>query len=106
MIKLIVGIVLLILILLSANYIFVEQFTCDSTTIRPFIERPNDDTFQSVEDCCQDIFSGANSLNKKLYEMEDGFDDKLNYDNSHALLLTFCNQNKNQSPVHPLKTMQ
>ena len=111
MIKLIVGIVLLILILISANYIFVEHFQQgpgypnDSSSIRSFIESPDNFSFEDAKRFCPDILSGENTINRTLQVLDINEDnDKFNYDKSHALFLTYCNDSiQKNKKVPPLQ---
>lgn len=116
MIKLIIGIVLLILILLVAHFIFVENikesflgsapgsgapqndYELLKQDIRVFLLAPTESNFANIsERCCPKILSGSNDIRKILHEI-----DPAKFQENHATILTLCDK-INKGISKPLK---
>jgi hypothetical protein len=124
MIKLIIGIVLLILILIAANYIFVEkehfqvsdngssygefvdgqsdgsQEGCTDNDIAAFLggQVPSDNSGRSIANsCCPKILSDSNDIKKMLYEFSQE-----NFQENHLKIMSYCNKLINEGEKVPL----
>ena len=110
MIKLVIGIVLLILILVVARYIFVErehfqgddglspaQGGCTQNSIQSFLEdeEQSEDSFIPIKSCCPKIFSGSNDIKKILYDIsvaDDVAEENKDFQKNHLKMLSYCNK--------------
>ena len=85
MLKLIIGLILLIILLLSAKYVFVENFIseekCNTNYLYGFIGQPNKITFDTVKSCCDGLRSGDETVYKALHNMANpGSDSSMPYE--------------------------